>query len=193
MHTHDLTYGQNTAELSFTGGQVHTVNARNDIVEAVVIGGGRILAVGSTADIRALAGLSTREMALRGRSLLPGFIDAHCHLTGLGMAMVSIDCKAPGMPSIEALQKAVYERAASQPPGRGFAGAAMTRHACMRDAIRLVMIGMWCHASIRNAMDCGKIVRHGLVGYQPIGRLMVRQPLLEETPCSVQQSSLNRR
>jgi predicted amidohydrolase YtcJ len=103
MHTHDLTYGQNTAELSFTGGQVHTVNARNDVVEAVVIGGGRILAVGSTADIRALAGLSTREMALRGRSLLPGFIDAHCHLTGLGMAMVSIDCTAMGMPSIAAL------------------------------------------------------------------------------------------
>jgi predicted amidohydrolase YtcJ len=61
---------------------------------------------------------------LRGRSLLPGFIDAHCHLTGPGMAMVSIDCKAPGMPSIEALQKAVYERAATQPGawirGRGY-------------------------------------------------------------------------
>jgi predicted amidohydrolase YtcJ len=122
MHTHDLTYGQNTAELSFTGGQVHTVNARNDIVEAVVIGGGRILAVGSTADIHALAGLNTREMALRGRLLLPGFIDAHCHLTGLGMAMVSIDCTAPGMPSIAALQKAVYERAATQPPGAWIRG-----------------------------------------------------------------------
>jgi predicted amidohydrolase YtcJ len=91
MQTHDLTYGKNTAELSFTGGQVHNVDARNDIVEAVVIGGGRILAVGSTADIRALAGPSTREMALRGRSPLPGFIDAHCHLTGLGVGMVSID------------------------------------------------------------------------------------------------------
>jgi predicted amidohydrolase YtcJ len=49
MQTHDLTYGKNTPELSFTGGKVHTVNARNDIVEAVVIGDGRILAVGSTA------------------------------------------------------------------------------------------------------------------------------------------------
>jgi predicted amidohydrolase YtcJ len=104
MQTHNLTYGKNTAELSFTGGQVHAVNARTDIVEAVVIGGGRILAVDSTADIRALAGPTTREIALRGRSLLPGFIDAHCHLTGLGMAMVSIDGKPPGMPSIEVLQ-----------------------------------------------------------------------------------------
>jgi predicted amidohydrolase YtcJ len=38
------------------------------------------------------------------------------------MAMVSIDCKAPGMHSIEALQKAVYERAATQPPGTWIRG-----------------------------------------------------------------------
>jgi predicted amidohydrolase YtcJ len=111
-----------TPELIFTGGQVHTVNASNDIVEAVAVGGGRILAVGNTAEVRALAGSGTREVALRGRSLLPGFIDAHCHLTGLGMSMVSIDCKAPGMQSIEALQKAVYERAATQPPGTWIRG-----------------------------------------------------------------------
>jgi predicted amidohydrolase YtcJ len=122
MEAHDITHGIATAEMIFTGGQVHTVNARNDVVEAVAVSGGRILAVGSAADIRALAGPGTREVALRGRSLLPGFIDAHCHLTGLGMAMVSIDCKALGMQSIEALQKAVYERAATQPPGTWIRG-----------------------------------------------------------------------
>jgi predicted amidohydrolase YtcJ len=122
MEAHDITHGIATAEMIFTGGQVHTVNARNDVVEAVAVGRGRIRAVGSAADIRALAGPGTREVALRGRSLLPGFIDAHCHLTGLGMAMVSIDCKALGMQSIEALQKAVYERAATQPPGTWIRG-----------------------------------------------------------------------
>jgi predicted amidohydrolase YtcJ len=103
MPAQDRTHGKPTAELIFTGGHVHTVNARNDIVETIAVSGGRIVAVGSTPDIRSLAGPETREVELRGRSLLPGFIDAHCHLTGLGMAMVSIDCKAPGMPSIEAL------------------------------------------------------------------------------------------
>jgi len=38
------------------------------------------------------------------------------------MAMASIDCKAPGMRSIEALQKALYERAATQPPGKWIRG-----------------------------------------------------------------------
>jgi predicted amidohydrolase YtcJ len=122
MPAQDVTHGKPTADFIFTGGQVHTVNARNDIVEAVAVGSGRILAVGSTADIRALAGPGTRDIELRGRSLLPGFIDAHCHLTGLGMGMVSIDCKAPGMQSIEALQQAVHERAAAQPPGTWIRG-----------------------------------------------------------------------
>jgi predicted amidohydrolase YtcJ len=35
-----------TADIIFTGGQVHTINARNDLVEAVAVGSGRTLAVG---------------------------------------------------------------------------------------------------------------------------------------------------
>jgi len=104
MQAQDIPHGRTTAELIFTGGQVHTVNARNNIVEAVAVSGGCILGIGSTAEICALARSGTREAALRRRSRLPGFIDAHCHLTGLGMAMVSIDCKAPGRQSIEAFQ-----------------------------------------------------------------------------------------
>ena len=122
MQTADKTNSRARADLIFTGGQVHTVNAQNDIAEAVAVGGGRILAVGSNCDIRAFAGPGTRAIELRGRSLLSGFIDAHCHLTGLGMGMVSIDCKAPGMQSMEALQKAVHERAASQPAGTWIRG-----------------------------------------------------------------------
>ena len=88
MPAQDLTYGKDTAELIFTGGQIHTVNASNDLVEAVAVGGGRILAVRSTAEICALSDPGTREFELRGRSLLHGFIDAHGHLTGLGPARV---------------------------------------------------------------------------------------------------------
>ena len=65
------------ADLIFTGGQVHTVNEQNDIAEAVAVGGGRILAVGSDAEARALAGAGTRRVELRGRSLLPDLGAAH--------------------------------------------------------------------------------------------------------------------
>jgi len=68
------------AELIFTGGRVHTVNPRNDVAEAVAVGGGRIIAVGSDLAVRVLRGAGTRVVELRGRSLLPGFTDAHAHL-----------------------------------------------------------------------------------------------------------------
>jgi predicted amidohydrolase YtcJ len=110
------------AELIFTGGRVHTVNATDEITPALAVGAGRVLAAGSDTDVRALAGPRTRVVDLKGRSLLPGFIDAHAHLAGLGIAETSIDCKAPGMQSIGALQRAVRERAARQPAGTWIRG-----------------------------------------------------------------------
>jgi predicted amidohydrolase YtcJ len=44
------------ADLIFVGGRVHTVNTTNDIVPALAVGGGRILAAGGDAEIRSLAG-----------------------------------------------------------------------------------------------------------------------------------------
>ena len=110
------------ADLIFLGGRVHTVNATNDVVSALGVGDGRVLAAGSDDDVRALAGPGARVVELRGRSLLPGFIDAHCHLPSIGLAVTSIDCKAAGMRSIRALQEAVRQRASSQPPGTWIRG-----------------------------------------------------------------------
>lgn len=110
------------ADLIFTGGRVHTVNENNDIAEAVAVGGGRIIAVGSAAAVRPLAGPGTRTVELLGRSLLPGFTDAHGHFVGVGSSMTAIDCKAPGMQSISALQEAVRQRAATQPRGTWIRG-----------------------------------------------------------------------
>lgn len=110
------------AGLIFHGGRVHTVDTQNTIAEAVAVGGGRILATGSDAEVRALAGPGTRSIDLRGRSLLPGFTDAHGHFTGVGSSMEAIDCKAAGMRSIAALQEEVRRRAAMQPPGTWIRG-----------------------------------------------------------------------
>src|SRR5687768_17421833 len=110
------------ADLIFVGGRVHTVNPTNDIVPAVAVGGGRVLAAGSDADVRALASSRSRVVELKGRSLLPGFIDAHAHLSSLGIAESAVDCKATGMQSIAALQEAVRGRAAVQPAGTWIRG-----------------------------------------------------------------------
>lgn len=57
-------------------GKVLTVDAGFSIAEAVAVRDGRILSVGTTADIRRLAGPGTRMIDLAGRSVVPGFIDS---------------------------------------------------------------------------------------------------------------------
>ncbi len=110
------------ADIIFSGGPVRTVNAQNDIAEAVAVSDGRVLAVGSAADVNATAGPSTQRKDLEGRSLLPGFIDAHQHFAGVGGAQEAINCKAPGMDSIRALQEEVRRHAEAQPVGTWIRG-----------------------------------------------------------------------
>jgi len=57
-------------------GKVLTVDERFSVAEAVAVRDGRVLSVGTSADIRRLAGPDTRLIDLAGRSLVPGFIDS---------------------------------------------------------------------------------------------------------------------
>jgi predicted amidohydrolase YtcJ len=84
---------------------------------AVAISGNRILAVGGDSEVRALAGPRCESIDLRGRVLVPGLIDAHCHFQGWGLAKAQIDLKAPGIRSLGDVARAVRERAAGLPPG----------------------------------------------------------------------------
>ncbi|HET6656570.1 MAG TPA: hypothetical protein VFG61_01620, partial [Gaiellaceae bacterium] len=71
----------NAVDLLLRGGRVHTV-ARGD-AEAVAIRDGRIAAVGSDADVGDLS--AARVVELEGRTVLPGFQDAHLHPFSGGM------------------------------------------------------------------------------------------------------------
>ena len=69
-----------TPELVLTNGKIITVDDRFTIAEALAIGGERIVAVGTNAEITALAGPGTRSIDLEGRSVIPGLIDNHAHI-----------------------------------------------------------------------------------------------------------------
>lgn len=79
--TSRLTAAQTAApDIILTGGKVFTADAARLYAEAVAVRGERIVAVGTTAAISKLAGPRTRRIELRGRTVVPGFNDAHDHL-----------------------------------------------------------------------------------------------------------------
>ena len=70
------------AEMIVTGAKVLTMDPAQPRAEAVALAGGKIVAVGSVAEVLALRGPDTRVIEAAGRTLLPGFIESHMHLFG---------------------------------------------------------------------------------------------------------------
>jgi predicted amidohydrolase YtcJ len=74
------------ADLILTNGRVYTVEEGKPWAEAVAIKDGRILAVGTRAEIAARKGAKTKVVDLRGRLMMPAFGDAHAHPIFGGMS-----------------------------------------------------------------------------------------------------------
>lgn len=85
----------------FINGQILTMNAENQVVDAMSVRGARIDRVGSTEDILAEVTRETIVTDLRGRTLMPGFVDAHGHFPGSGQVVFSTDLNSPPIGSIE--------------------------------------------------------------------------------------------
>jgi predicted amidohydrolase YtcJ len=71
--------GAQTPDTILLNGKILTLDARSTVALAVAIRDGRVAAVGSSDDMRKLAGASTRVIDLRGRTVIPGLIDSHLH------------------------------------------------------------------------------------------------------------------
>jgi predicted amidohydrolase YtcJ len=81
------------ADVILTNGKVWTVNKAQPEAEAVAVWHGRILAVGSSEEVRSLAGPQTRVIDLKGRRVVPGFYDSHIHLLGSGQRLGQVALK----------------------------------------------------------------------------------------------------
>jgi predicted amidohydrolase YtcJ len=68
-----------TADTILVNGKILTIDAQSSIREAMAIRDGRIVSLGSSADIRKLGGPQSRVIDLQGRTVIPGLIDSHLH------------------------------------------------------------------------------------------------------------------
>jgi predicted amidohydrolase YtcJ len=81
------------ADLVLINGKIWTVNKSKPEVEALAVWHGRILAVGTTAEMRKLGGPDTRVIDLGGKRVVPGFYDSHVHLLGSGLRLSEVALK----------------------------------------------------------------------------------------------------
>jgi predicted amidohydrolase YtcJ len=106
------------ADQLFVNGEVMTVNHHNSVEEAVAVKENRVIAVGTTEEIMKLATVHTNIIDLEGKSLMPGFIDAHIHLTIYGTNLLGVSCIEPHLQSLEDLFLELREKARTTPKGQ---------------------------------------------------------------------------
>lgn len=84
------------ADAIYFGGPIVTVNDRQPTAEAVAVKGGKIVAVGSRGAVeKAQKGPRTTMVDLRGRTMIPGLIDAHGHMWGAGVQAMAANLLPP--------------------------------------------------------------------------------------------------
>ncbi|RTE89397.1 amidohydrolase [Bradyrhizobium sp. LVM 105] len=72
-------------DLVLINGKVLTLDDQSTITEAVAVADGKILATGTSASMKALAGARTRMLDVAGKTVIPGLIDTHTHFKAAGL------------------------------------------------------------------------------------------------------------
>ena len=98
-----------------------TVDRSDSVAQAVAITAGKIAAVGTTAQIKAMAGPKTEVIDLRGRAVTPGLIDTHVHFSAAA-SLFTVDLGDADVKSIEEVKKRVAAQVSKLKPGEWVRG-----------------------------------------------------------------------
>src|SRR5690242_2013756 len=108
------------ADAIFTNGSFYTVDETRPRAQAIAVKEGRIVYVGSSAGARTFKGEKTREIDLRGATVVPGLTDSHYHLSGVGQREMTLNLEGCG--SLEEFLSRVKERVDHAKPGEWVTG-----------------------------------------------------------------------
>jgi predicted amidohydrolase YtcJ len=132
------------ADLIVLNANVLTMDAKRPAAEAFAVRAGEFAGVGSGADVKLLAGPHTRVLDLGGKTVVPGFIDAHAHPRPMfdeDSPWYNVEAGPDKVKTIEDLIAAVRRKAARTPKGmlitgRGYQETGLGRHPTRRDLDR---------------------------------------------------------
>ena len=110
------------ADLVILGGNVITVDPAKPKAQAVAVKFGKILTVGQDDELKPLVGANTRVVDARGRTVIPGLIDAHCHVMAAGRRQLQVDCSPNAVSSIAEIKEAIADTARTTLKGEWIQG-----------------------------------------------------------------------
>jgi len=108
------------ASMLFVNGTVYTVDSHNTVAQGVAIRGHRIVDIGSSEELKRRYPRTPLVVDLQGKTIIPGFIDAHAHIDGLGQLMQSLILV--GVKSREEIVSMVHDKAQQTPSGQWIYG-----------------------------------------------------------------------
>ena len=111
------------ADLVMVNGKVVTMDENGTVAEAVAVKDGKIVAVGTTKQVKELANSGTKVIDLERRLMLPGFIDTHEHCIRRGLQLDWVNCKSPPMRSLGDVIEALRMKAETKPNGEWVIGS----------------------------------------------------------------------
>ena len=109
-----------SADLIVINARIYTVDDSRPVVSAMAVRDGRVAFSGSVREAMSLKGATTRVVDLKGRTIIPGMVDAHAHLLGLGQSLASVNLV--GTKSYDDVIARVTARAKGVPAGTWIIG-----------------------------------------------------------------------
>ena len=161
----------------FYDAQVFTAEYDHPYAEAVAVRGDRIIAVGALDDVMAAAGPAARKVDLKGKFLMPGMIDAHCHPIAGGETLIQANYPDTN-DSVPALVQFVAEQA-------------KTKRSRLGDVLVIngIDLGYWTHAAeIDAALSQGAFAKQPIVLFGSDGHTawrIGRRGFARESPKSI--------
>ncbi len=114
-------FAQNgAADLVIINANIRTMDAKRTVASSIAMIGRKIRAIGSDADIRPWIGPKTRVIDAKGKTIIPGFNDAHVHFMETGFQLASVDLRDAKTP--QEFVERIKAFAAKLPKGRWITG-----------------------------------------------------------------------
>ncbi|MFC2002213.1 amidohydrolase [Chloroflexota bacterium] len=110
------------ADLILKNANVITMNARRPTAELVAVVGDKSCLVAGNDELESVAGARTRIIDCQGKTVVPGFNDAHCHIISFIRKLLSLDLSPSSVRSVADIKVAIHRQAQETPPGKWLLG-----------------------------------------------------------------------